>query len=164
MCMYKNWVKVTIECRICCKNIKCAINKYYKHFTYCIQMLHQIHYIQLIKGLWVFFLIINSLTESKLCIFKCLFNVALNWALAFIRLVRLRDKLLKIFMPTYYALFWKHKMLAVDLHRLYKYLFFVLRLCIAELAWNVSWLLTLKYINKSAYSHSRGKIFNCLYS
>jgi len=53
-------------------------------------------------------------------------------------------------------------MLAVDLHRLY--LFFALILCIAELASNVSCLLTVKCINKNAYSHSRGKISNCLYS
>ena len=140
---------------------KICNKKYFKHFTYCIQPLHQIHYIQLIKGLWAIFKNYKFINRIKsVCI--CLLNDALNWALTFIRLVGLLGKLLKILMPAYYVLFWKHKLLPVDLHRLY--LFFVLILCMAELAWNVSWLLTLKCINKNVYSHSRGKISNCLYS
>jgi ethanolamine transporter EutH len=111
--MHKNLVKVTIECVIYFKGTKYAIKNCCKHFTYYIQMLHQIYYIQLIKGLLVIFKNYKFINRIK-SMFKGLLNVAFNWALTFIRLVE-------------FVLFWHHKMLAVDLQRLY--LYFLLILC-----------------------------------
>jgi hypothetical protein len=63
-------------------------------------------------------------------------------------------------MPTYYVLFWKQDRLAFGLWKWC--LFLVLILCIHELVWKFSWLLTTKFINESVYWYEIGKICHFL--
>lgn len=75
-----NLVKVT-GYRIYHKNTKHNDTKYHMYFTYSIEMLHQIHYVQLITRLWVHFkccIFINKL--KGMCISVYCYSAALNCA------------------------------------------------------------------------------------
>jgi hypothetical protein len=94
----------------------------------------------------------SEIQQSKrgVC-FEYLFNATLNCDFLFIRFMRLDSRLLKMLMPAWNALFWKHVRLAIGLCSWC--LFLMLTLCITELVWKSSWLFTLKFIKENMYSH-----------
>jgi hypothetical protein len=116
----------------------CEHNKknWHKICTYYTRSIQQTIGKKLLHVLWVILNVRNLSTDWKESVLKYLFNATLNCG-----------RLLKILMPAYYALFWKHERLAVGLWKWS--LFLVLTVCIAEFVWKCSWLLTTKaFANK----------------
>jgi hypothetical protein len=101
-----------------------------------------------------------SSTEHYKCVNKYPFSAILNRAFSFIKLLISDGSLLKILIPVYYALFWKHERLAVGLCR--PYLCFVLRLCTSASVWKSSTLFVMKFISEYIYSHGIVKICSLL--
>jgi hypothetical protein len=84
--------------------------------------------------------------------------ITLNFALSFLRIVRLGSKLLKILMPAYNTLLWKQDRMAFGLCKWCVFLVLVLSIDESK---NVSNLL-IKFINDGMYWHWAGRISECI--